>query len=99
MDHETLGITNVCEVREQLQRFNEAAARLQTALDAEREDSAGAAREVLLRETMVAARFNARIVDPRDARVPLEKLRHGESVLGVCLHPQLQGLQPLQKQE
>ena len=48
MNHQALGVADVGQVREQLQRFDEAAPGFQAALDAERQDAAGAARQVAL---------------------------------------------------
>ncbi len=44
---------------------------------------------------IVAARFEAGIVDPLDTGMLLEVASHGESVPGMALHAQVEGFDPL----
>ena len=55
--------------------------------------------QVLLRVGVVGMAGQARIIHPRDGRMLREKLGHGQGVLRVPLHPQVQRLQAQQRQE
>ena len=56
MNHQALGVADVGQVREHLQRFDEAAAGLEPALNAERQNAARAARQVALGQRVIGAR-------------------------------------------
>ena len=51
------------------------------------------------RQGVIRAVLQAGIVDPVDLRMLLQVARHGQGVLGVPLHAQVQRLGPLQQQE
>ena len=64
MDDQGLGVPDVGEVAHELRRFDERLARVPPPADAEGEDRARALGQVLLRQGVVGARFEARIIDP-----------------------------------
>src|SRR5215469_15741515 len=99
MDHEALRISDICEMREDLQGFNEASSRFETSLNPECKHSSCALRQVAPRERVIPARRQPGVVHPRHSRVPLQKLRNRQRILRMTLHAQLQGLQSLKKQE
>ena len=61
----------------------------------EGDDAARAVRHVLARELIVFVGFEAGVVDPRDAWILVEELRHLVAVLAVPLHAQSQILKVL----
>ena len=100
VDREAAHVADVGEVAEQLEAVDEVPARLDAALELEREDRAlarwagtSSARVVPL------ARLQARVRDPLDLVARLEPLRDRERVLRVPLHAQAQRLQALEEQE
>ena len=59
----------------------------------------GHAGEDLVRSGLVRVALEARVVDPGHRVVGLQEPSHGQGVLAVPLHAQVQGLQALQEQE
>ncbi len=94
-----LGVADVHQALEDLQRIVEAHARGIAALEAEGEDRRRLALHVFARQFMVRVVGQAGVADPGHQRVGLEELRHLEGVVGVALHAQGQGFQALQQQE
>lgn len=92
LDGQGLGVADVGQVRDQLEAVNDLAAGGTAALDAEGQDAAEAALEVLLGGLVVGVALEAGIGDPADVVAVLEVLGEGESVLGVALGAQGEGL-------
>ena len=61
-------------------------------------DHAAKARHLALGQVVLFERGEARIVDPRNARMSIQHLRHLHRVLSMALHPQFQRLQSAQDQ-
>ena len=95
MDHQALGIADIGQVREELQRIDEAASGFQAALDAEGQNAPGAERQIALRQRVIAAGGQSGIVHPGHVIGLLQKLRHGQRVARVRFHAQLQRLESL----
>ena len=72
VDRERARIADVGEVREQAEALDERLARLEAALDAERDEAAVAAGEDSARDLVRRARVEAGVRDPRDAVAALE---------------------------
>ena len=88
-------VRHVRDDANQLQRVHEANGIFASALDAEREHAAGqAAVELLLRERVIFAVGQSRVIDPRDFRVRFQIFRGGERVFAVARHAQMQRFQP-----
>ena len=73
--------------------------RCRAACDSEREHAAESVAQVLLRQRVRRMVCQARITDPRDFRLRLQRARELERVAGVPLHSKRQRFQSLQKQE
>src|SRR5579862_3783015 len=99
MDHQALGVAHIGQVREELESFDEAASSFQASADAESKNASGAARQIALRQSVIAAGWQSGIVDPRYTIVMFQELRHRQRVVRVLRHAQFQRLQSLQKQE
>src|SRR5205085_2496944 len=78
VDDEAARVADVREVAPERQRLDEALARLAAAGEVEREDRAGAARQVLARQ-----RTRRRVTHGGHLRPALEELRHPERVRDV----------------
>src|SRR5690606_10877455 len=90
MDRETLRVSDVREVAEELEPFDEPPARVEAALDAEHDHRAAFAAQVLLVQPIGRIVGQPWIADPFDLRVALEVLGDLARVLAVPLHPQRQ---------
>ena len=99
MDDQRLHVGHVRQQREQVQVVDEDTRRVLAALDVEGEDGAGAVREVLLVQLVVAAPLDGRVRDGLDLRHGLQVLDNLQRVLHVALDAQRQGLGALQQQE
>ena len=100
VDDESLGVTDVGEVRRELDIVDELASSRDATLDAEREDSAiGARAEVLFRSLVRRMGLEARVRHPLDELVILQPLRQLIGVLGVRCAAERKRLQTLQQQE
>ena len=99
MYHQRLRVADVGEMAHELRRLYEFDASRRAALDAESHDSTCPLGQILLRERVVLAAFEARVVDPRHPRMRFEKLRHGERIDAMAVHAHVQRLQPLQQHE
>src|SRR5580692_7963315 len=99
MNRERLGVAHVREVRDELERVDEATASLGAALDPEAEDGARAARQVLLGARELLARLESRVVHPGHPLVFLEVARDGERVFRVAHDAQRQRLEALKEEE
>src|SRR5437763_11987359 len=99
MDHERLRVADVREMAPDAERLDEPARLVAAALEIDREDRAGPARQVALRELVERRRRQSRVADASDAVLPLEPLGDRLRVRDVFLHPQRERLEPLQEQE
>ncbi|MNC97811.1 hypothetical protein D3C83_155950 [compost metagenome] len=80
---------------EELESLDKFAAGFVAALDAEADQTAEAALEVLLRHAVVGARLEPGVVDPGDFGMRREELGDRESVGAGALHAEVQRLQTL----
>eukprot|EP01132_Coremiostelium_polycephalum_P021847 gene21848-biopygen12291 len=94
-----LGIANVHQALEDLQRIVETHARLITTLQAEGQNRRRFALHVFLRQVMVGVIRQAGVADPLHQCVVLQEVGNLQGVFGVALHAQGQGFQALQQQE
>ena len=92
VDSQGLGVTNVGQVGNQLEAVDNLATSGTATLDAEAEDTAKAALQVLLRKLVRGVVGQARVGHPADVRALLEELGQGQCVGGVPLSTQAQGL-------
>src|SRR5512142_986451 len=99
MNHQRLRIPDVREQAEKFKGIDKLLARFESALDAKRDQRAGAVGQVLLCEAVVLARGQAGIIDPFHARMVLEELRYRERILRVTLHAKVKRLGSLQQEE
>src|ERR1700730_13883579 len=95
MDHQALGIPDIGQVRDQLESFDEAATGLQPAANAERKNASCPARKIALRQGVITAGWQCRVVEPNHALMTLQELSYRQSVLRVLRHAQFQRLQSL----
>src|SRR5262245_17145718 len=99
VDREAAHVTHVGQVAEQLQVVDERAAGLEPTLDAEREDRALPARQVLLTALVPLARRQTRVRDPLHFVALFEPLGDGERVRAVTIHSQAERLEALEEEE
>src|SRR5271156_1959205 len=99
MNHQRLGVADVGQQREELQRVNEFLSCLITALNSKGDQAALTIGKVFLRALVVLTGGQARIVHPLDAGMPFQKLRHAQRILRMPLHAKMQRLYSLQEQE
>src|ERR1035438_2190055 len=85
MDDQRLGIANVGQEGEELERVDQLLAGLKSTLDSEGNQRSPSCGHIFLRAGVVGARLKSGIVDPLDALVLLEVLCHGQGVLRVPL--------------
>ena len=94
-----LGITNVDQAQDHLQRIDEPCTGFLATLDTETQDARGLAPGDLLGDHVIRAVGQTRVADPLDLRVILEVPGHGHGVLDVALHADGQCLDALQDEE
>src|SRR5271165_4875429 len=99
MNHQRLGIADIRQEAEQLERIDEALAGLEASPNAERNQRACTGWEVLLRSLVVLARRQAGIVHPLHIAMAGEELSDRERVLRMSFHAEMQRLRALQQQE
>ena len=99
MDDQRLRVADVRQQREDLDVVDEPAAGLDAALDAERDDAAEAALQVLHGLLVGRVRLEARVADPGHLGPRLEPLGDRQRVLAVAGDPQRQRLEALEEQE
>ena len=80
MDDQRLGVANVGQQAEDLQRVDEFLARVVSSANAEGDDGAGAVGQIFFRARVVFAAGEAGIVDPLDGRILFEELGHGKGI-------------------
>lgn len=91
VNSKSLGITDVGKVGNQFEAVNNLAAST-TALDAKAENTTKASLEVLLSRLVVRMALESGVRNPADIGAGLEVLCESQSVLGVALSAQTQGL-------
>ncbi len=96
---EALGVADVHQARDQLQRILEAPAAGHAAFDAEGEDARGTAAHVFPDQGVVGMVGQAGVVDPLHLGMALEEVRHRQGVVADAVHAQRQGFDALQDQE
>ena len=99
MAGERLGVAEIDQPLEQLQRVVKVLARVQPADDAERHQRARAAAEIFLRQRVIGIVGEAGVVDPGDARIVAQEFGDAARVLDVALDAQRHRLDALQQQE
>lgn len=87
-----LGITDVGKVGDQLEAINNLAASRTATLDTEAQDTSEAPLEILLSSLVVSVALQAGVRDPRDVRALLQVSGQSQSVLGVALGTETEGL-------
>lgn len=92
LDGQSLGITDVGEVGNQLEAIDNLAAGRTAALDTEAQDTSEAPLEILLSSLVVSVALQAWVRNPRDVRALLQVSGQGQSVLGVALGTETEGL-------
>ena len=97
MAGERLGVAQVHQAGDQLQRVVKADGGFVAPLDAQHHQRAALPIEVLLRECVVRIVGKAGVVDPGHAWVAVQKLGHLAAVLHVALDAQCRGLDSLQQ--
>lgn len=95
VDSQGLGITDVGQVRDDLEAINDLATGRTAALDTEAQHTAESALQVLQCVLVRRMALKARIRDPRDMRVLLQPSGKSQSVLAVALGAQTQSLDTL----
>ena len=99
MAGERLGVADIDQPLEQLQRVVERLAGFEPAGDAEGQQRAGAAAEIFLRQRVIGIVGEAGVVDPVDARIVAQEFGDAARVLDVTLDAQRDRLDALQQQE
>ena len=97
VDGQRLGVADVGQVGDQLEAVDNLAASRAAALDAEAQNAAEAALEVLLGRRVRRVALKARVRHPRDVRALLQVLGQRHRVLGVPLGAERQRLEAEQQ--
>ena len=99
MNDQGLGVTDIGEVREDPEAFDEPAARFSPTLDTEGQDRPATVRQELRRSLVIRVVRQFRIADPGHLVPPVKELHHLSGVLDVSLHADRQGFGTLQDVE
>ena len=99
VDDQRARIADIGEVREQLHVGDELDAGVVAALQAEREDRAGAVRAIFLGEVVIAVAGEPRIADPGHARMRRDPFRDRQRIVAVPLHAQRQRLDAVEEEK
>src|SRR5271157_13454 len=97
VNSQALGIADIGQVREELQRVDELGPRLPASLDAEDDHGSALATEVFPVEREHGVVFQAGEPHPVHLRVRLQEDRDGPGILTVAFHPQGQGFDALKE--
>jgi len=96
---ERLGIADVYQARDELERILEARTGVNAALHAKSQEARSLAAEVLVNERLARVIRQAGVVDPGGFRMFLQEFGHFQRVFAMSIHTQAQRFQPLQDQE
>ena len=99
MDHQGLGVAYVGQVRGEAYGLDESPSRLPATGDAERQDGPGAVRVEACCQFVVGVAGVLGVPDPLHGLVRVEQVDHPSGVGDVAVHPQRQGLHPLEEVE
>src|SRR2546421_7810089 len=99
MNDQRLGIADIGQMRQELDRLDESHAGRGASFDAKSKDASRTSREVALRQRLVAISLQQRVADPVDTGMRSEMPSDGQCRLTVAWHAQVQRLDPLQQQE
>ncbi|MGY4328888.1 hypothetical protein ACVWWG_003305 [Bradyrhizobium sp. LB7.2] len=94
-----LGIADIDQARDQLQRIVEGLSCFHAALDAKGEQRGRVAVEIFLHQRIIGTVRETGVVDPGDARVLTQEFGDLAGILAVALHAQRHGLDALDQQE
>ena len=97
MDDQGFGVADIGQMRGQFDRLDKFPRGRVAAFHAESQNRAAAAGQVFFRHFMIRMRGQARIVDPSDQRVRLQKSGHGQGVFAMPRHAQMKRFQTLQE--
>src|SRR5262245_35652987 len=99
MNYEALGVADVGQMGEQLDRIDEFSSCIESTFDAESQNTAKPTFEVFRGHRIIGVLWQARISDPSYEWVFLQEFGNGESVLRVTFLSQWQRFQALQELE
>ena len=99
VDCQTTDVSDIREMAEKLEAFDEATSGLLATLDAESEDGAAASGKVARLACMPGAGGESGVTHPRDLVACFEPFGHGKGVGDVPLHPDTEGLEALEEEE
>ena len=97
MNGESLSVTNIGKVRNELEVVHNLATSLATSLDTKRKHTTESSRQVLLRKLVALVALKTRIADPSDVWVLLQPSCELERVLSVSLTAQTERLNTEEK--
>ena len=99
MEHAGAGVGDMDDDLRELERFHKAYSALFAALEANRDNAAGAVGHILLRNVVILIGFQPRIIDGLDLVMVLKELGGGLRVGAMARHSQRQCVQTEVKQE
>ena len=99
MAGQRLGVADIDQPLDQLQRVIEMLARFEAAFDAKGQQRRHPAAQIFLRQRVIGAFGKAGILHPGDAGIAAQEFGHGAGILDMALDPQRHGFDPLQQQE
>ena len=94
-----LGIANIDQAFENLERIIEFDAGVKATFDAESQQSRGTSTGVFLRQIIIRRARQTGVMNPSDLTVTFQMFRHGHCIVYVTFHAQRQTLQALQDQK
>ena len=97
MAGERFRVADIDEALDQLQRVVTGAARVEAALDAERQKRGRLAVQIFARHRIMRAVFEPGVVYPGDPRIPAQEFRNLSRIFHMPLDSQRDGLNPLQQ--
>ena len=87
MNDQGLGITNISKMTKKLCALNKTNTRRLPTPNTERDNAAGAARQVFAGQFVVRTIWQPSVPNPRDIRVLRQKLRNSQRVAAMPFHP------------
>jgi hypothetical protein len=94
ISYQSLAVSNISQIGNELEPIHNLASRLATALDTKRQNTTKTTLQIPLRILMRRMRRQARVRDPRDIRIALEPLGQLQRILRMPLAAQTQRLEP-----